>query len=104
MTDTKKPPQAQAIRDFLRRIELPPANHTDTNFKFIGLLSIMLLSANDFPKDATEVACSPALAQLAGILHCNSKTIYREIELLCKLGIVAKRRRGQLSSEFTISQ
>lgn len=103
MTDSKKHSQ-QVIRDFLRRIELPPANHTDKNFKFMGLLSVMLQYANDFPEGATEVTCSPALAQLAELLHCEPKTIYREIDLLCKLGIVVKRNRGQKSSEYTIRQ
>jgi hypothetical protein len=100
----KKPPMAQAIRNFVAAMEFPsaPEHGANPNIELAGLSVTMLQFSNGLTNDATAASCSPSLSQIAAVLHCSTSTIKRLIKKLGSLGLMTSKRRGTVSSLFTI--
>src|SRR2546426_11913221 len=95
-TQPKKAPLAQAIRAFVAAIELPiattPREH-ENNFKYSGLILALLQFSSHLTVESATATCTPSLSQLASILHCNEKTIRRQLTEMETLGLLTVRRR-----------
>ena len=102
----KKAPLAQAIREFVTAIELPIATTTprahEDNFKYSGLILALLQFSGHLTLESKSATCTPCLPTLAGIMHCNEKTVRRQITSLEKLGLITSRRRVRKTNVYTV--
>ena len=106
MTQTQKkpknPPLAKAIRSFVTGMELPPPNHTDSNYKYAALISAMLQFSGHLKEDSDRAFCTPSQPQLAAYMHCDERTIRRILKELVDIGKVVIHRRQHNSNQYVI--
>ena len=106
MTQTQKkhrnPPLAKAIRSFVTGMELPPPNHTDSNYKYAALISAMLQFSGHLKENSDRAFCTPSQPQLAAYMHCDERTIRRILKELVDIGKVVIHRRQHNSNQYVI--
>src|SRR5438309_11089242 len=97
MTQTQKkhknPPLAKAIRSFVTGMELPPPNHTDSNYKYAVLISAMLLFSGHLKEDFDRAFCTPSQPLHAEYMHCVERTIRRILKALVYIGTFVVHQR-----------
>jgi len=107
MTTTKKnPPMAKAIRDFVAGMQFPPApkHGPNPNIDLAAFIISMLQHSTGLKENATTATCSPALSQMADMLHCTNSSIERRLQRLRALGLLTQRGRGHASTIYTFHQ
>jgi hypothetical protein len=72
-TPKKKPPMAAAIRAFVTGMEFP--KDEDTNASDASFVVTMLQFCYGLTPDAEVAVCSPALSQVAEVLHCSERNV-----------------------------
>src|SRR6266550_1265537 len=97
----KKAPLAQAIREFVTAIEFPPCDG-DQNFKYSGLILALLQFSGHLTIESKSATCTPSLSTIASLMHCNEKTVRRQITSLEKLGLITSRRRLRKPNVYTV--
>src|SRR5437870_911202 len=106
MTQTQKrhknPPLAKAIRSFVTGMELPPPNHTDSNYKYAALISAMLQFSGHLKEDSDRAFCTPSQPQLAAYMHCDERTIRRILKELVDIGKIVVHQRQHNSNQYII--
>ena len=106
MTQTQKkhknPPLAKAIRSFVTGMELPPPNHTDSNYKYAALISAMLQFSGHLKEDSDRAFCTPSQPQLAAYMHCDERTIRRILKELVDIGKIVVHQRQHNSNQYVI--
>src|SRR5207302_5083919 len=106
MTQTQKkpknPPLAKAIRSFVTEMDLPPPNHTDSNYKYAALISAMLQFSGHLKEDSDRAFCTPSQPQLAAYMHCDERTIRRILKELVDIGKIVVHQRQHNSNQYII--
>lgn len=105
MTDKKKPPMAAAIRAFVAGMKFPTTkSESQTNSILATFTVAMLQFALGMTEGCTAASVSPAISQVAEVIHCSDRTVKRRLKALRELGLLTVRERGHFSTEYTFHQ
>jgi hypothetical protein len=101
----KKPPLAQAAREFLTAMTFPPTPERgpSSNTVYAAIIQALLWHARYLRAEDNEVTVTPSSQQLADVLHCNTRTVRRLLESVIEQGMVTRVvRNGHLSNTYVI--
>ncbi len=98
MNGPNRPPMAQAIRQFVARME-QPAKHKS---EIAGTVLALLQFSKGLAADAMSVTVSPSLSQVAEILWCSKPSVRRRLKRVRDAGLITHKGRGHASTLYTI--
>lgn len=107
MTDRQtRKPMAAAIRTFVTGMKFPPAPEHGANpyIELAGFTVVMLQFAKGITEGCTEVTVSPAVTQVAEVIHGSDRTVKRRLKALRNLGLLTQKERGHNSTAYTFHQ
>jgi hypothetical protein len=103
---TTRKPMAAAIRTFVTGMQFPPApkHGPNPNTDLATFTITMLQFALGITEGCTDASVSPAVSQVAEVIHGSDRTVKRRLKALRELGLLTVRERGHFSTEYTFHQ
>lgn len=96
---------AAAIRAFVTGMKFPTTkSESQTNSNLATFTVAMLQFALGMTEGCTTASVSPAITQVAEVIHCSDRTVKRRLKALRELGLLTVRERGRFSTEYTFHQ
>lgn len=107
-TDRKNPkkPMAAAIRTFVAGMKFPPApdHGANPNIELAEFTVTMLQFAQGVTEGCTEITVSPAVSQVAEVIHGSDRSVKRRLKDLRAAGLLTQQQRGHDSTAYTFHQ